>query len=461
MKAITKQKNKTAVIILVCIAGIIAAIGLLNVFVIFRLKALENIVEAQKKELNRNVAAQVTEIIHDPVYMSDGNNAVEAKYLMNTKELLSEEEITQLKNDLIDEIQAYVTDEVYMGVKELLITDFKESLYEAVEVNTENSLSDEQQDFINSLIQEMVVEETAEAITKIRDEMTTDNKVLQTLETKVTSLNFRMDTLEKSLNSTLSELEAKDKELEAAINKLRISFVSSNVGTTDLSILSVQMATNMNVLAECENALLSDVTALTESDKNTYLTALDSYRSQVKELDNAIQKALSAGDLEASENLAESAAYVSKNIAEFGTVIEQEKISLDTVKNQLQGKIDSLEKTSSENLTTAVKTIEENVDSLIGVIPEGSSVADQILQTKTELTDTKINLESAITEVDVNAAIAIQEAQNNASEELEAAKSEIQDSLDIKANKEDLEGVMRAEITTDENGKTTIRISVD
>ena len=467
MKKISMSLNRKRITTVLTggMLGIALVVLALNGYVLFKLNKLEKRVEAQQKELNRAVVEQVTEIIHDPIYMAGGSNKIETETLINTDELLSSEQLKALRSSIIDEVETYVTKDVYLGLQELMYEELNKGIHNAVEEITAGTLTDEQQEIIISTIQEKVLEETSASIKKISKEMTSNNKLIKALETTVTSLGKRVDTLESTLDTSVSELKEKDKELEKAINQLRLSFVEGSIGTADLQMLSVQMFTNENVLSECEHALKNNLTHFTGTEKDSYMEAIIAYREQLESIEKTISKALNDGGTVAGEELAASAAELSRSIVSFGNMIEEAKISLINVKAVLQEQIDeletstrnntsritdlqqakaslqaadnslfaisealqaadlALEQTSTDNLNTALTKI----TSLVGSIPEGSTVAGQLSQAQKELENAKANLETAIAEGNAEA---IAEAENSAATALASARNEIETSIE-------------------------------
>lgn len=457
-----KSQQKVAAYVISVLLAVVVVIGFLNIAVLLRMNRLEKEIYEQKRNLSSEIDEHVTEIFRNPTYMADGEDITtsDTETLINPEKLLTSEQMQDLRREIIDSVQQYVTDEVYLGVKELVITDLKNDIVKIVKENTETTLTTEQQDLLITVVKDMVIEETTESITNISEQITSNNKIVKSMETTVTSLKNNVATLEKTLDNSLLELKEKDKELEAAINKLRLSFVSSNVGTSSLSILSVQMESNQNILAECKSAVDGDLTDLSESDKTSYLATISDYSNQVKAMITDIDNALKDGNSNAGESLATKAADLSKKVVKLGTLIEDAKIDLSSVREALQDQIDlmntnlsnlSLElennkskinqlQTDKESLTAAINVLENttssnlddaisSINAKIGSLGAGTTVSDALSNTLEQLESAKTQLseaiasgtQSAINEAEANAAIAI----SNAKAELSAKTTEI------------------------------------
>lgn len=481
-RVLSLDKQKILTVIIGSAIGVILVVVLINGYVFLKLHKLENKVEEQQKILNSTVVEKVTEVIHNPMHMAGENIGIEAETLTSMEEFLSSEQVKNLKAAIIKEVEAHVTQDVYLGLHELMYEELNAAINKAVEDITSDSLSEEQIDIISSAIQDKVLEEITESIEKISKEMYSDNKLIKSLEEKITSIGGRMDVLESTLEESVLELKKKDKELENAINVLRLSFVEGSIGTSDLQMLSVQMATNRNILSECENALQNNLTNCTETEVESYLGTINVYREQIDSVEAVIVKAFDEGGTSAGDELTASAADLSKRIVEFGSVIEESKISLDNVKTQLQGQINELEQnvdqleystTNNASQITSLnqaKTSLEAADNSLFAISRNLQAAD--VETENNLSGLKTDVNSLESEVDTKASQSelqsttetishnLQETKQEINDTLNEATDSINNSLGKKVDKSELENVMKAEVSTDENGKTTITINI-
>lgn len=308
-------------------AGMIAIVTclslMLNVNAMTKISKMEKNIASQKETMQGNIAEEVTKVFEETFYSSN----TEMGTIMNTEEVISDEEIQQIIDKVTLICEEKVTDNVYKGVAKIVITDIQDDIRTVV--NEELSvftITKEQINTISSSVEEIVVRNINETMEKMENMVKSNNSLVAALESRFTVLSSRFDTLESSIESNKKAWESADTELKDDINQLRLSMVTGNSDSKSLEVLSTQI-TSLNIILSDTKSTIEKEISCTEEERANYLKTVESYKKQVASLKTEIDNAIKGGSDTADDALYESASKLTLAIAQFSASVDELKTS--------------------------------------------------------------------------------------------------------------------------------------